>query len=267
LVESGLATIRDAIATTDAVNTTGSHVTSQAPTRREAGQHDDYIEEHPAYGMIGASRVQSSGAFLFGSDFRHHGYVVVSVHGASLYRGLSSDRVHADRPTVVEVALSEAQWASFVSTMNVGNGVPATILYRDGMHLPDIEPITDRREQATMEMAQTFEDALVLMRELRDAAAAGRPSMKDIRQKLDKSIQEIEANAPFVAERFDQHVEDTIEHAKIEVDAFLTGAIQRAGIAALAGQPIIELAETTQSSLPSADVVEEDGDEAGTVTR
>lgn len=42
--------------------------------------------------------------------------------------------------------------------------------------------------------------------------------------------QEIELNVPFVVKSFDEHMHDTIERAKVEVNAYVQNVIQRAGI-------------------------------------
>ena len=203
----------------------------ERPTRREGGTHEDYIEEHPAYGMIGASRVSSSpGEYLFGSDFQHQHYVTVSIYGATLHRSLSRDWVSAG-DQMIEVALSEAQWASFVSSMNVGHGVSCTVQRKQGIGiLPGIEAITDRRDQINAEVMDKMNDALATLTELRDAA----PNKK-LRAMAEQAMQQLKSNIPFVADQFDEHVEKTVEKAKIEVNAYVTQAVNRAGLAALGG--------------------------------
>lgn len=214
------------------------------------GNLDDYDESHPAYAIIGASRVTSTGTSLFGSDFKHHGYVSITVKRATLHRGLSSDRTFG-REQLIEVKLSEAQWASFVSTMNVGDGVKATLGYVTGEgHVPQIVPITNRREQAHGEMSDALSEAREAIVALRDAA----PSKK-LREQAEAALRKIDSSVPFVANRFAEFTETTIEHAKIEVDAWMTSAIQRAGLQAL-GAPIappIELAEPDVDPLTAAD--------------
>jgi len=216
------------------------HPAPQRPERSEGGMHDDYRETHPAYAMIGASRVNSSGTALAGSDFDHHAYMTISIRRADLNRGLSSDRWHAGRDEIVEVALSEAQWATFLSATNIGDGVPCTLRWTetDG-HLPGIVPITNRREQVNSEVRQTLADAVARL----DAIIADPKVTKAVRTGVSMARQELASNLPFVIRRADEYVETTIERAKIEVEAYLTGAIQRAGITALGGEPPIRLIE------------------------
>lgn len=193
--------------------------------------HEDYTEKHPAYGMIGASRVSSTpGAALFGSDFQHQNFVKITILHGELSRSLSEDRHRGVGVPIVEVALSEAQWATFVSAMNVGYGVPCTLEIADGERKPFIEPVTNRREQINAEVADTMQDTIEALEALRDAAPT-----KKLRQQAENAIAQIKSNIPFVAKQFDEHVERTIEKAKIEVNAYVTNAVQRAGLRALGG--------------------------------
>lgn len=194
----------------------------------------DSVETHPAYGMIGAARV-SGHATLAGSDFRHQHYVIIELRGAKLYRGHSNDRWYGDK-SIARVALSEAQWATFVSTMNVGFGVPCTMEHLNGERIPGIQPIVDRNKQFKSEVKQTMQDALEKMQEAHDAAPT-----KKLKAMIAKAMQEIRANVPFVEQQFGEHMENTVEKAKIEVSAYVTGAIQRAGLNALAEKNLIEL--------------------------
>lgn len=218
------------------------------PTRTEIGSHvEDYREDHPAFAMIGASRWSSTpGTYLFGTDFRHQNMVVITVKGATLSRSIGHDYVH-DRgrePDMVQVALSEAQWATFVSTLNMGDGVACTLMAHDGDQIPGIVPTTDRREQFNAEVDQRLQHSVQLIREIDDAIAASSLSAKakaELRAKADKAAQELDSNLAYAAKTFDQHAEKTIEHAKIEVAAYVTGAIQRAGLAALGATPPVML--------------------------
>src|SRR5687767_12050919 len=95
-------------------------------TTKRVGRTDrGTTESHPAYGQISASRVSGS-INLYGSDFRHNHYVIVSIHRSVLDRDLSHDWPFP-RQEIIEVALSESQWAHFVSSLNAGSGAQCTI--------------------------------------------------------------------------------------------------------------------------------------------
>ena len=209
----------------------------QEPSREAGGMHDDYAEIHPAYAMIGASRT-SGGATLAGSDFSHQAYMTIAIKRASLRRGHSSDHWFAGEE-IIEVALSEAQWATFVSATNMGDGVPCTLHWteQDG-YLPRIVAITNRREQVNDEVKQALAEAVAGLDDILST-----PNItKAVREKAQRARMRLTDSVPYVVARADEHMENTIEHAKIEVEAYVVGMVQRAGIAALTGEkPILAL--------------------------
>lgn len=217
----------------------------EKPVRTEGGTipGQTYTETHPSYALIGAARVSSTpGHTLFGSDFRHQNFILISVKKAVLNRGLASD-YHFGREEYIEVALSEAQWATFVSTLNVGEGVPCTLERLAGQRIPAIEPIDDRRTQFNEEIAQDLNESIALMEE-----ALAQAKTKAQREPIERAISRLRSGLPFVAGQFDEHAEKTLEKVKIEAEAYLTRAIMRAGLDALGAPPMLELAESTEAS-------------------
>ena len=63
----------------------------------------------------------------------------------------------------------------------------------------------------------------------------------ELRKKLDRAESGITSSVKFVADQFSEHVETVTEHAKIEVGAYVTNAIARAGVAALEGKSLLLL--------------------------
>jgi len=206
------------------------------PTRTKVNSiTEDTREEHPAYAMVGANRVTGN-ARLAGSDFRHQNFVVVTLRDAHLSRGLSNDRWYGDK-TIAQFALSEAQWATFVSSMNVGFGVPCTLEYTKELgRVPKIEPLDDRVKVFKNEVMETMGDAIKVLQKLHDDAPT-----KKMKMAVASAMQEIRSNIPFVVSQFDEHMEQTTEKAKIEVNAYATALIQRAGLASIAEGAVISL--------------------------
>lgn len=217
---------------------------TERPTRvADDGHIYDYRETHPAYALIGASRVSSTpGQILFGSDFRHQHYITVSIRKAALDRGISNDWIHGDREEYIEVALSEAQWATFISTLNVGEGVPCTLEHLAMERVPAIEPIDDRRAQFNAEVESDLAESVALMRE-----ALAQAKTKAQREPIERAIARLNSSLPYVAEQFDEHAEKTLEKVKIEAEAYLTRAVTRAGLEALGAPRILELPDSTPS--------------------
>ena len=207
------------------------------------GDMEETVTTHPAFGQISASRRQGS-SNLYGSDFTHNGYITITIKTSELHRTLSNDW-HFETGQLIEVALSEAQWASFVSSLNQGSGVPCTLEWIAGKgRLPRLSNPKSRADQFSKEFQKDFDEALEALDDLEAALAASGLSKKkidDLLGKARKAKARINDSAPFVTKQFGEHMENEMENAKVEIHSYLQNLIQRAGVAALAGpsDPIV----------------------------
>ena len=198
---------------------------------------------HPAFGQISASRV-SGQTNLYGSDFSHQNYVTITLSASEVDRHLSNDWHHG-KNELFEVALSEAQWATFVSSMNVGSGVPCTIqhtMMATRGYTPALPDPPDRREQFAKELLENMVDARAALGDLEALIMSSGVSKAKAKEMLDKvafASREIGSSSKFVAEQFDEHMENSVEKAKIEVNAYATRTIMAAGLDRLGLQPPI----------------------------
>ena len=217
------------------------------PVRVDRG--NESVETHPAYAMIGASRV-SGHTRLFASEFDHNGFVTISICGAELHRNLSRDW-HFGRNEYIEVAMSEAQWASFVSSMNVGSGVPCTLQRRNGEMISQIKGQAKTKTTFKAELQETLKDVTdsleVLKKQIDDSKLSGK-AKDELLGSLRKAMMNLAPNLSFVADQFSEHIETTLEHAKIEVGAYIQGVISRTGIEALRGKSPIELTDGNKTA-------------------
>ena len=218
----------------------------EQPTRVDSGTTPggrSYKLTHPAYGQISASRVSGSSR-LYGSDFSHNHFVTIRINSSEQHHELSSEW-HFSRKEFIEIAMSEAQWATFVSTMNSGSGVPCTFKHVMGEKVPQIAaPEEDVGDRFSGDLQKTLGEArervLSMAQELNDAV--GKKKAQEIKKHLEWVAMCLQSNTQYVADQFDRHMEDTVEKAKIEVNAYATSAIQRAGLEALsAGKPVVLL--------------------------
>lgn len=186
-------------------------------------------EAHPAWGMIGASRVQTSppGANLFDSDIRHQHTVVVRISTASRRRHLARDWKHAEK-NFVEVEMSEAQWASFVSSMNSGDGVPCTIRRReDELQVPGFPPearLRESIEEVRTAAAKAFERVAEAM-----AAYEEKKSAANLRD-LHFAIQNAPSNIAFVGDSLTEHAENVVQKARVDIEAMVLAKAAQLGI-------------------------------------
>ncbi|MFK4706044.1 hypothetical protein ABIC83_002883 [Roseateles asaccharophilus] len=199
--------------------------TTQAIELTQRGQ-DRVEQNHPAFALIGAHRVSGS-ANLFGSDFKHRTFIEISLSEASTERHLSTDWPHAKKE-IVKVMLSEAQWATFVSSMNIGRGTPCTLDILHGAYVPRLPDPEDRQRTFSQEMRQTQVDAIDSLKKL--AAALETTSLSAAKRKelvglVDGAIRELGPNTDFVTKQFGEHMEAVTERAKIEVNAYAQQAM------------------------------------------
>lgn len=226
--------------------------TLEAPEQERKDDHlKDYVERHPAYAQIAASRVQGH-AHLYGTDFAHQHYVTITIRRSELHRSLNSDRASA-RDELIEVALSEAQWATFVSTLNSGMGVQCTMLMERDQQgkikmVPGIIPVTQRHAQFAGEMKATLQKAREYLKKARQVVFGAKISNK-LKEEIDSELSMVEmnigSNVEFVAKQFDSHMTNTTEQAKTEIHAYAENVLRATGVKALKGpaQSPIQLKE------------------------
>lgn len=203
------------------------------------GDHlSDTVTTHPAFGQISICRQTGSRGALYGSDFDHSSVISLEITDSELHRGLSNDRYHS-RKTKIKVAMSEAQFATLISSLNQGGGVPCTI-QRDhtGMvnGIPSPKP---RTEQFAAELAKAMERAVETTNSIEALVAKSGLSKKkadEILREVEGIRRQISGSVTFVADQFDEHMENTIEAAKVEIRGYHSGLVQQAGLAALSAQ-------------------------------
>lgn len=199
---------------------------------------DQYgADTHPAFATIGASRGSygGEGTVLFDSDVKHRQTVTITVHEATRRRQGGHDYVHGGSRRVVEVELSEAQWASFVSSMNVGNGVPCTLRGRDSnWDIPGL-PYDPRLAHS---MAEVKEGAERTFGPIQDAVAAydaldSKATAKQKREALDAirdAVRHASANLTYASKVLAGHAEDVVQKARADVEAMVVQKATQLGL-------------------------------------
>lgn len=191
---------------------------------------------HPAFANVQANRVHGGVQMLYASDFAHHDHIRLRISRATYRRSLNQDWHHGSLVDYIEVAMSEAQWATFVSTLNSGSGTPCTLITKDGVRVPDLPPPTKVEDLFRAEMGSKLTETLQRL----DAALAAIDAEKltgaakeRLRTPLEGVRQELVANLPFVVQQFGEHMETRVETAKVEIEAHIEGAIRQRGLDAL----------------------------------
>lgn len=200
--------------------------------------------EHPSFGLIGFSRCSVGGSRkyrLFGSSLaKHYNVIMLRVHQAFEEHHLSQDWRHAQGAPLIEVEMSEAQFASLLTTMNMGEGVPCTIRYvapgGSGKveSAPDADVEVDKVrkgfERDIKELVNKFESLKVRAKEILGTAKSSKAERDEIVKLIEGAAQDLSSNFGFVIEQFNEATEKVVTQAKAEVDAFVTNAAKVAGL-------------------------------------
>ena len=196
------------------------------------------VVTHPAFGQVSVSRRSAGGGGvnLYDSDFGHNSFVTITLQESQLNRDLSRDW-HYGKGQIVEFSLSESQWASFVSSFNLGSGTPCTINWRESIGVIPGIPAFDRSEVFKKDMKATTKEAedgikrsIVAVKE----SGLSKKKTDELLAGLNKALQVLQSSIPFVQDQFDEHVEVTVERGYQEIHGYMNGVINRVGQAAIA---------------------------------
>lgn len=204
----------------------------------------DRNEKHPAYGKIAVTRVQGQ-ADLFQVDYPQQHFIKLTISTASLERKLSNDWVYDDQ-TLVEINMSEVQWARLLSSMNT-TGVPCTLgAYIDPNTKQYIRPrmpsnVETKTDTFKSEIRETVGDGMNalkdLLTQLKTLSAPGTSTKKSdiaaLTSKAETVYRELMQNLPYVMEQADEAIESAVEAGKGEIAAFIDHSMQKLGERAL----------------------------------
>lgn len=94
------------------------------------GIHGDTYH-HPSFGMLSFSRAHGGHSNLFGSSIQHRDTIHMVLKEGTVSRDLNEDWYFGG-PEIVEVEMSQSQFAELITSMNMGSGVPCTIKFIKG---------------------------------------------------------------------------------------------------------------------------------------
>lgn len=199
------------------------------------------VETHPAYGMIGISRVTGHRK-LFGSALAaHEGWISLTIRPCRRNHHLHQDWYHGDEP-LIEINMSQAQFAEFITTPNTGFGVPCTI---NRLNNKDVPGISEEAQTEAETITNNFADdqakiVETLKKDVADAyailgkkGAINKAERKALRTILDHILMEVECNRPFVIEQFQRAALKVVAAGKAEIESFTTGALLKLGLTKL----------------------------------
>ena len=210
----------------------------EKPTKKDKQFLGQIEYSHPAYGTIGMSRITCQPPQqLFGSSVKHGNFIALRISQAVRSTEGNYDHISTGKE-LIEVYLSGTQLGDLLTSMNVGEGVPCTINHINRESIPGIEdentPITESREAFTKRITAMCEKSVQLLARVQGVCdtpkAISKADMKEIKGYAYSIQQDLTSNLPWMATCFDEKIEKTVQHAKGEVESFVSNIIARAGI-------------------------------------
>jgi hypothetical protein len=224
----------------------------------------EYTEAHPSFGVVQISRGHGGDITLFDSSIKHNDTVTLTVMHAERNRGLHRDWINS-KGHIVEVEMSNEQFAAMITHLNSGDGTPCTLRSIEGKRIPRaayVNPNTEFREEFNQEargvghaLDAVVSDVEALLMDKRLSVGA----VRSVLSRLKSVRQEIVANMPFVAQQFAEHMEHVVTEAKTEVEAFVTNTIHRAGLEAMRKEVGLSLGLPPTGLPPALDDKQENG--------
>ncbi len=198
-------------------------------------------EQHPSYGNIQLGRRNSNPPkTLFGSAAKHNGYIVISISTAELHRRHHEFTTYPKK-RIIEVEMSEAQFAQFITSGSVGAGTPCTLSWTaESGSIPNC-PEQGMRERFDSEVKESLAglkkkvDYLKsLTNELLDKKSLTKDDKKQLLGAIASLDTAISSDIPFIQEMFDETMDNAFNQAVLEAEAHATALIQRIGLDAIA---------------------------------
>lgn len=225
----------------------------QAPVRTEGDAHNDYHEDHPAFGVAVVTRASGSPRTLFQSDLQHNETIVLSIRQAQRSRNLIRDWIFPRRE-IVEVEMSLAQWGSLVSSIGIGSGVPVTIRHIDQKPVPGL-PYEPRIAEAVAETKQTVQRLMKNARESFDVLKKTfeeKRGVKEMRAAMDRhesSLRNTESNAGFAIKQVTEATEQVVAQGKSDIEAHILSAQMLTGMRASIDAPSLGMARPSLAAI------------------
>ena len=197
----------------------------------------DWTEDrHPSWGKINISRV-SGQATLFRSSLQHNHFISLTISKARVVdSGGASDFLMSDEE-LIEVYMSETQFARMITSIGMGEGAPCTINRHGGESVEDC-PEQDRKQFVIDAHDEHLADHDSKMRELlgrlqRMKTDKHRPTLKELGEivhELSCYTGNFKTSHKYYREQFTEEVEEILDDARTEIEAHILHSAGKLGI-------------------------------------
>lgn len=194
----------------------------------------------PYQALISIGRVSSSSCLLWQSNLNHQHYIRLTI---SCAHENNSDgySMLMDGPEIVEIYMSEMQFAQAITSMNCGLGTPATLGSLCGFSIPGPQSIEDDKAAHRENIKRMTSKGLEDLAEIREvingwAKEKKRPTLKevtDVLKSLDIELSRIPGNFAHIETLLNDRMEERVVQAKSEVNAHVQSTVTQLGLQSL----------------------------------
>lgn len=202
-------------------------------------ENDVHISEHPSYALVRFNRVSGSHRALFGSSIQSQQTVSLSISRARHDRSLSNDWFHA-KQELIEIELSQHQFAELITSFGLGEGGPATIRHLNGEMYPE-PPFQSKEDIFNNEFKKKMHNFSVSIKIAAEKSLEllgkktplGKGDRDTIERGITSMLQTIQSSIPFISEQFQESMQQVVTSAKADIEAFVENKIRNTGLEAL----------------------------------
>lgn len=228
-----------------------------------AGTADELTRyDHDSFATARVRRVILNGRrSLFGSSLRHGNHVVVELSRAHLERRQGIERIVEDE-LIVRLAMSNDQWASFVSSVGNGSGTPITLEMapRPGTRwesMPELaaEPTRSANDDQVIKAAAAAAKGIIEVQEALGtflqpgSKGPNKKGLTEIIEMLDRAGEKLDGELDPIRQSFVEAMDRTVDRAKLDIEGFASSVAASTGLERLmAGQVAPALMDSTASS-------------------
>lgn len=169
-------------------------------------------DSHESYAMVGFGRCCGNPGPLFGAiGDSHEVYIKLSIKRATVSRSGTEFESTGPRGELIEVDMTEPQFAQLLSSLNVGNGSPCTLRYFGGERVPDppqspsLSMIRDELMKTKREHVDAMRVQLEQMRELLATNTCGPSHRLAIQTQLERVVDLFDDTAQDMIAQFDRY--------------------------------------------------------------
>ncbi|WP_320928360.1 hypothetical protein [Hungatella sp.] len=224
-------------------------------------------KNHPSYGILSFSRssISGNGVALFGSSIRHNDTIRLSISKGEIDRHGNESRYYAKHSLsdkYIEVEMSYSQFAEAITSLNMGEGVPVTVMRVNGQQMPPC-PYEDKQKLMRQEFKNLAKSVTADMTShtkevaelLQNKKTLNNADKEFILSALHSAAAKISDHMPYINEMFAEQMEKTVTEAKGEFENFLQNKMNSIALEAIAEKQKEALSERYSELLPAAETI------------